>query len=101
MTLGSVLPMKWFYTEGDVYVDSSMANPRIDVYRLENCNGGPELFLAYSEDYGSGSDDWQGVSDWHYNLDTDRPAFDQGCYNIWVTSQYTSQSDGPFRLWLK
>ena len=101
MTLGSVLPMKWFYTEGDVYVESSIANPRIDVYRLENCNGGPELFLAYSEDYGSGSDDWQGVSDWHYNLDTDRPAFDQGCYDIWVTSQYTSQSDGPFRLRLK
>jgi hypothetical protein len=101
MTLGSVLPMKWYYTEGGVYIDSSMANPRIDVYRLADCNGGPELFLAYSEDHGSGSDDWQGVSDWHYNLDTDRPAFDNGCYNIYVKSQYTGQINGEFRLRLK
>jgi len=99
MQLGSVLPVKWYYTEDDIYVDSSMANPKIDVYLVEDCES--ETVIVYSEDFGSGSSDWQGVSDWHYNLDTDRPAFDVGCYNIYVKSQYTGQINGPFRFRLK
>ena len=102
MKLGSVLPMKWYYTENDTFVDSSIANPKIEVYELEACTAGAEeLSVIYEEDFSSGSDDWQGVSDWHYNLDTDRPAFNKGCYNIWVTSQWTGQTNGPFRLRLK
>ncbi len=103
MRVGSVLPMKWSYTMDGVYVESSMADPRIDVYLQRDCrDGGNQGDLIFSEEFSSGSGDWQGVSNWHYNLDTNRPVFTKGCYyDIKVTSQYTGQTDGPFSLRLK
>ena len=91
MRVGSVLPMKWYYTMDGVFVESSMADPRIDVSLQRDCrDGGNQGDLIFSEEFSSGSGDWQGVSNWHYNLDTNRPVFTKGCYyDIKVTSQYT------------
>jgi VCBS repeat-containing protein len=101
MSVGSALPIKWYYTDPDSgqQIDSSMADPEVRIAGPFACGDGegPDT-LEVVEDTGS-SDLRYTSGQWQLNWDTD--GLEKACYNIRIFSRYTDQLNGPFRVRLR
>ena len=101
---GSAIPLKWYYTAApgsDQKIESSSAFPVIQIKGPFVCNQGETAnTLDVVNDPGSSDQRYITSSDeWQFNWETDGLA--KGCYNVRITSEATSQIDGPFRIQLK
>jgi VCBS repeat-containing protein len=100
---GSAIPLKWYYTAApgsDQKIESSSAFPVIQIKGPFVCNQGETAnTLEVVNDPGSSDQRYITSSDeWQFNWETDGLA--KGCYNVRITSEATSQIDGPFRIQL-
>ncbi len=99
---GSAIPLKWYYTASpgsNQKIDSSDALPVIRIKGPFVCNQGETAnTVEVVNDPGSSDLRYSG-DEWQFNWDTE--GLPIGCYNIRITSEATSQIDGPFRIQLK
>jgi len=105
VNLGGAIPIKWYYTTApstEDTVDSAGAQPLIRIRGPFGCGPNDDDADAVEIVEDTGSSNLRYNTDtflWQFNWDTDGLAL--GCYNIRITSQLTSQIDGPFKVQLK
>ncbi|MBW1907050.1 MAG: PxKF domain-containing protein, partial [Deltaproteobacteria bacterium] len=100
--LGSAVPIKWYYTDSNGKADSSMADPKIEIYQLSSCKSDAvEDSKVVDVVNDPGSSGWKYNGDWQYNWETVGPDVTKGCYNVYITSQYTGQTNGEFWIRLR
>jgi VCBS repeat-containing protein len=102
---GLSIPLKWYYTAepgSEEVVDSAGALPLISIRGPFGCgpNDDDALAVEIVEDSGSSNLRNDEITFlWQFNWET--AGLEAGCYNIRITSQETSQIDGPFRVQLR
>jgi len=100
---GLAIPIKWYYTTApgsEAAIDSAGALPLIRIRGPFGCGPNDDDADAVDivEDAGSSDLRYSGDS-WQFNWDS--KGLEAGCYNIRITSQETSQIDGPFKVQLR
>ena len=101
--IGSSIPLKWQYTDSfGTPVDSSAANPSVEIKSVEEPNGEPiEGALIEVDDPGSSGLRYDSdTKTWHFNWQT-KDCGEAGLYYIWIINDWTGQTFGPFRIQLR
>jgi VCBS repeat-containing protein len=102
---GLSIPLKWYYTAesaSEETVDSAGALPLISIRGPFGCgpNDDDAAAVEIVEDSGSSNLRYDDITFlWQFNWET--AGLEAGCYNIRITSQETSQIDGPFKVQLR
>ncbi|MCZ7570514.1 MAG: PxKF domain-containing protein [Ardenticatenaceae bacterium] len=97
--INSTIPLKWQYALGDKVVDSSGANPTVNIVGPYVCNGdtsGAET-VAVTDAGASGYQYDDTTHTWQFNWQT--KGRKEGCYNISVTSSLGGSPTFP--IWLR
>jgi streptogramin lyase len=94
------VPLKWQYTDanGEV-VDSSTFAPILQIYATGACGGSETAAIAVNDAGKSGYRYHSATKTWQYNWKTS--GLSPGCYNIYVETGVTGQSNGGFPVYLK
>ena len=97
---GSSIPLKWQYKVSDTVVNSSTANPSIEIKSVEY-NGEPtEGDPIVADDPGSSGYHYDSENNtWHFNWQTE--GYDAGDYNIYIINDWTGQAFGPCPIKLR
>ena len=99
--IGRSIPLKWQYTDlFDVVVDSSAADPYVEIKPVSNGDTPVEGDPIVVEDPGSSGYqyDWE-TDTWQFNWQT--KGCEAGIYAISIKSNQTGQTDGPFLIQLR
>jgi hypothetical protein len=92
----SAIPLKWQYEDasGNV-VDSADAAPMISIIGPYACGAAQDGEAILVNDSGSSGLRYEAdIKTWHFNWKT--TGLQQGCYNIYIKSGDSGQTDGPF-----
>jgi hypothetical protein len=96
---GSSVPLKWQYTDGSGnVVASSDAAPTVQIYAM-TCSGADTTAITVNDTGNSGYQYDATTNTWQFNWKTTGLA--QGCYNIYIQSGQSGQSNGGFPIQLK
>ena len=94
------VPLKWQYTDGNgEVVDSSTFAPILQIYATGACGGSDTAAVAVNDAGKSGYRYHSGTNTWQFNWQTS--GLSPGCYNIYVQTGVTGQSNGGFPVYLK
>ena len=99
--VNSAIPLKWQYADvNNTVVNSSNANPVVQIYAAVGCGDtstGDVLSIVASGNSGYQYDTT--TNTWQFNWKTGGP-IGAGCYVIYIKSQLTGQTNGPFPIQL-
>ena len=99
---GSSIPLKWQYTDlfGIAAVDSSAADPSVEIKWASNGNTFVEGDLIVVNDPGSSGYQYDSETDtWQFNWQTKNCV--AGDYNIWIINSWTGQTFEPSLIRLR
>jgi hypothetical protein len=99
--VNSSIPLRWQYaTANGTVVPSSMADPLIEIFPAAGCgNVSTGGSLAVEAAGNSGYKYHTPSNTWQFNWKTEG-SIGPGCYVIYIKSQLTGQTDGPFPIQL-
>jgi len=99
--IGSSIPLKWQYTLAGNIVDSSAANPSVEIKPVTTTDTTPTEGVPITvNDPGSSGLRYDSTTQtWQFNWQT--IGLSAGLYNIRITSGQTGQTDGPFPIKLR
>jgi hypothetical protein len=92
------MPLKWQYTNsGGAVVNSASANPLISIYPYP-CSGGADAVASITvNDAGSSGYQYDATTNtWQFNWQVKGNM--PGCYDIFIKSQQSGQTNGPFPI---
>ena len=96
---GSTIPLKWQYTDSAGAVDSSNAKPEVGWIFMGEVNGSD--ILEEEDAPGASGLRYDALTmTWQFNWQTAK-SFTAGQYDIYIKSNQTGQTDGPFPIQLK
>ena len=97
---GSTIPLKWKYTDSAGPVASENADPVVGWIFMGPTENGSGILVEEDAPGASGLRYDDLTMTWQFNWQTDK-SFPTGQYDIYIKSNQTGQTDGPFPIQLK